>query len=70
MTQFLLGFIIAWFICHTYTHQMIAAECERLGGFFVGKKTYKCVAVESHITDTSTPQVILDAERRSQDEVQ
>ena len=46
MWQFLLGFIIAWFLCSGYTHYMVAAECERLGGFFVGKKTYKCVLIE------------------------
>lgn len=70
MGKFLLGFIIAWVLCHRYTHIMIASECERLGGFFVGDKTYKCVAIENHTTNTSTPQVILDAERRSNDEVQ
>lgn len=70
MGTFLLGFIIAWALCHRYTHIMIAGECEHLGRFFVGGKTYKCVAVETKATDTSTPQVIIDAERRSQDEVQ
>lgn len=64
MGKFLLGFFIAWLLCHRYTHIMIAAECERLGGFFVDGKTYKCVAIESSVTNTSTPQVILDAERR------
>ncbi|MCJ9258839.1 hypothetical protein [Acinetobacter baumannii] len=46
MAWFLLGFIVAWFMCHNYTHSMIASECERLGGFFVGKKVFKCIAVE------------------------
>lgn len=46
MWQFLLGFIVAWSLCHAYTHIQVAAECERLGGFFVGKKVYKCVLVE------------------------
>ena len=41
-----IGFILAWFLCHAYTHYYIANECDRLGGFFVGDKTYKCVAVE------------------------
>lgn len=49
MWQFLLGFIVAWFICHSYTHIMIANECERLGGFFVGNKTYKCVSIEGNV---------------------
>lgn len=70
MVNFLLGFIIAWFICHIYTHQMIAAECERLGGFFVNSKTYKCTAITNANNDTSTPQAIINAERRSTDEIQ
>lgn len=28
-------------------HHTVAAECERLGGFFVGQKVYKCHLVES-----------------------
>lgn len=50
MGYFLAGFIIAWFMCHSYTHHMIAAECKRLGGFFVGDTTYKCIAVENTTT--------------------
>ncbi|QGA11035.1 hypothetical protein GFH30_06365 [Acinetobacter wanghuae] len=46
MWQFLLGFIIAWVVCCCYTHICVANECERLGGFFVGSKTYKCVVIE------------------------
>ncbi|AFU62279.1 hypothetical protein AVV48_gp30 [Acinetobacter phage phiAC-1] len=42
MSNFIIGFFVSfvftWFICSNYTHSMIAAECERLGGFFVGKK--------------------------------
>lgn len=70
MGKFLLGFIIAWVLCHRYTHIMIASECEKLGGFFVGSKTYKCIAITNVNTDTSTPQVIVNAERRSNDEIQ
>lgn len=46
MAWFLLGFIVAWFMCHNYTYSMVVSECERLGGFFVGKKVFKCIAVE------------------------
>lgn len=35
----LLCFYAGW----VYAHQTVAAECERLGGFFVGKTIYKCV---------------------------
>lgn len=46
MWQFLLGFIVAWVTCSWYTHIYVANECDRLGGFFVGKKTYKGVVIE------------------------
>lgn len=46
MAYFIAGFILAWVLCSAYTHTMIAAECERLGGFFVNDKTYKCIAIE------------------------
>lgn len=49
MWQFLLGFMLAWFLCSGYTHIMIATECERLGGFFVNKKTYKCISIEDKV---------------------
>lgn len=38
----LAGYHIGWRIAHI----TVAAECERLGGFFVDRKTYKCVAIE------------------------
>jgi len=44
--QFLLGFIVAWVVCSWYTHIYVANECERLGGFFVGEKTYKYIEVK------------------------
>lgn len=46
MNNFLLGFILAWVICSVHTHIMIALECKKLGGFFVGKEVFKCVAVK------------------------
>ncbi|MEX5365664.1 hypothetical protein WCE00_01620 [Acinetobacter haemolyticus] len=70
MGYFLCGFIIAWLWCSSYTHKMIALECERLGGFFLNDKTYKCHLIVDHSQDTLTPQVIVDAKRRSNDEVQ
>jgi len=33
-----IGYNLGWRIAHL----MVAEECERLGGFFVGKKTYMC----------------------------
>ena len=62
MGKFLLGFIIAWALCHRYTHIMIASECEKLGGFFVNSKTYKCHAIIDSKQDNSVPEAILDAE--------
>lgn len=63
MGKFLLGFIIAWVLCHRYTHIMIANECERLGGFFVDGKTYKCHGIVDSKQDNTTPAVILEAEK-------
>lgn len=36
------GFFLGW----VYAHHTVADECERLGGFYVGKTTYECVKVE------------------------
>lgn len=36
---FIVGHYNGWIVAHA----TIAKECERLGGFYVGKKTYKCV---------------------------
>ncbi|WP_336033340.1 hypothetical protein [Acinetobacter bereziniae] len=63
MAKFLIGFLIAWFLCHRYTHIMIAAECEKLGGFFVDSKTYKCIAITDSKQDKSVPTAILEAEK-------
>lgn len=38
----LIGYRIGWECAHV----TVAAECERLGAFFVGKTTYKCTAIE------------------------
>ncbi|MCX5466530.1 hypothetical protein [Acinetobacter nematophilus] len=63
MGKFLLGFIIAWALCHRYTHIIVASECERLGGFFVGSKTYKCILISDSETQNSVPTAILEAEK-------
>lgn len=43
----ILGFIFAWRLAHI----TIANECERLGGFYVNNKTYKCISTEIHKDD-------------------
>lgn len=63
MGEFLLGFIIAWALCRRYTHIMIASECERLGGFFVDSKTYKCHAINDAKKNKSALSVIVEAEK-------
>ncbi len=65
MKGFLIGLIIGWVLCHRYTHIMIATECERLGGFFVNDKTFKCNEIIDHRADTSIPPVILGTQRGS-----
>jgi len=38
----LVGYSIGW----RNAHMTIALECERLGSFFVGKRTFKCSKIE------------------------
>lgn len=47
---FCLGcFIVFWCgyqIGYIFTHEYIAQECKKLGGFFVGQQVFKCVKIE------------------------
>ena len=36
---------VGWLLGWLHAHVTVAAECERLGGFYVGTKIYKCTAV-------------------------
>lgn len=45
----LLGFLVGWFLGYRTAHITVASECERLGGFFHNKKTYKCTEIIDHI---------------------
>lgn len=38
LLAFVAGVAFGW----GWAHQTVAAECERLGGFFVGQKVYRC----------------------------
>ena len=38
----LIGFLIGW----SYAHLVVATECKKLGGFYVGKTVFKCVEVK------------------------
>lgn len=40
----LIGICIGWAVAHS----TIADECRRLGGFYVGKSTFKCVEEKNH----------------------
>ena len=50
--------VIAFLIGHgagyRWAHQVIAQECITLGGFYVGKRVFKCVQVEDE--DSAPPQ--------------
>lgn len=49
--EYFIGIAVGWFIGWMVAHFTIATECKRLGGFYVGKKVYKCteiVEVEKH----------------------
>tara|TARA_R110000822_G_scaffold301108_1_gene424774 strand:- start:4215 stop:4382 length:168 start_codon:yes stop_codon:yes gene_type:complete len=44
---FVLNLILfSYFLGDAIAHSTIATECKRLGGFYVGNKTYKCVEIE------------------------
>jgi hypothetical protein len=36
---------IGWLIGWRHAHVAVALECERLGGFYVGKTVYRCTSV-------------------------
>lgn len=42
----LVGVIVGAWIGWRTAHVTVAAECERLGGFFVDQKVFKCVEVK------------------------
>ncbi|HEJ6187104.1 TPA: hypothetical protein SL832_005161 [Pseudomonas aeruginosa] len=37
---------IGWLLGWRHAHITVAAECERLGAFYVGKTVYRCTAIE------------------------
>jgi hypothetical protein len=43
-----LGFCLGCWAGYVYAHYAIASECDRLGGFFVGKRTYLCQRKEEN----------------------
>jgi hypothetical protein len=40
------GLVIGYWLGYAFAHSDVARECERLGGFYVGKTVYKCTKVE------------------------
>lgn len=38
----MVGIAIGWI----WAHHAVATECERLGKFYVGKRTFECVKIE------------------------
>jgi hypothetical protein len=41
---FVIGALVGWVVAHS----VVATECEKLGSFYVGDKTFKCVKVVAH----------------------
>lgn len=42
-----------WLLGYVMAHNEVSRECERLGGFYVGPKTYACqIKGGQHGTDT------------------
>ena len=42
----LVSVMVGYWIGYAGAHADVARECERLGGFYVGKAVYKCTKVE------------------------
>ena len=47
ITAVVLAALIAAFATWGIAHNVIATECKRLGGFYVGSSTFKCEEVKS-----------------------
>lgn len=43
------GYFIGWGSGWKSAHISIAKECERLGGFFVKNKTFKCTEIKDEL---------------------
>ncbi|MEB8591814.1 hypothetical protein P2G80_22120 [Cronobacter sakazakii] len=41
-----LALYVAYRLGWESAHNMVAMECQKNGGFFVGKKTFKCIEVQ------------------------
>ena len=48
----IIGYIIGRDIGWHRAHQCVAKECERLGAFYVGDQTFKCVEITDRKTTT------------------
>lgn len=42
----IIGILLAYRLGIETAHITIADECEKLGGFYVGKKIYRCTAIK------------------------
>ncbi|WP_281212019.1 hypothetical protein [Pseudomonas fulva] len=40
------GLLLAYYIGWVHAHHTVATECERLGGFYVGRETFRCESVQ------------------------
>ena len=47
---FVVGLVWGW----VAAHRTVAAECEKLGSFFVGKRVFRCVAIERALSRQDT----------------
>jgi hypothetical protein len=44
--KFIIGALLGLFLGWTLAHATVARECRRVGGFYVGKATFKCIEVK------------------------
>lgn len=46
LAAWVIAIAIGWFFGWVHGHHTVAKECERLGSFYVGSKTFGCLIVK------------------------
>lgn len=56
--------IVAYWLGYAAAHTEVARECERLGSFYVGKKTYHCVNINAAPTTLRPANLVVPPSRK------
>lgn len=52
--KLIVGIFIGFYVGYVWAHYTVANECKKLGGFFVGKETFKCTKIEVETSNDTT----------------